>query len=96
MRQQCCRYKIEIDTSKNISNQLILAEVYSVGWKAYLNGQEEVKVEQTPVALRQVTIKPDTTFVDFKYQSESFKIGSIITSITVLSMGMILLKKVRS
>ena len=87
---------IRIDTSKNISNQLILAEVYSVGWKAYLNGQEEVKVEQTPVALRQVTIKPDTTFVDFKYQSESFKIGSIITSITVLSMGMILLKKVRS
>lgn len=87
---------IRVDTSKNISQQLILAEVYSEGWKAYLNGKEETKVEQTPIALRLVNIKSDTTFIDFKYQPDSFKIGRTITSLTVLIIGVLLWKQVRS
>lgn len=75
---------IRVDTSKHLSNQLILAEVFSKGWKAYLNGNTETEVLETPSSLRLVNISPDTDFVDFRYQPQSFMIGEIITIATVI------------
>lgn len=74
---------IRVDTSRQLSNQVILAEVHSPGWKAYLNGKEKTEVLETPISLRLVNIKPDTNFVDFRYQPKSFMIGKIITLITI-------------
>lgn len=75
---------IKIDTSSKLSNQLILAEVYSRGWVAYLDGQEKTPVWETPNSLRQVDLKTDTRFVDFKYEPESFKKGFIVTISTLI------------
>ena len=74
---------IVVDTSQKSSNKLVLSEVYSKGWKAYLNGVSEVPVQETPQALRLVDLKVDTKFVDFKYQPESFRLGALITFMTV-------------
>lgn len=73
---------IRIDTSKHMSDQVILAEVYSAGWKAYLNGKQTTKVLETPISLRLINIEPDTKFVDFRYEPDSFVTGRIITIAT--------------
>lgn len=85
--------QIRVDTSKQLSKELILAEVYSKGWKAYLNGGELTPVLETPSSLRLVNINPDTRFVDFKYQPNSFQIGKVITIFTLIFITIYLGKK---
>ncbi len=80
---------IQIDTSSKTSNQLILSEVYSSGWNAYLNGVDRVKVLETPTSLRQIDLKSDTEYVDFFYEPESFKAG-IITTILTLALCLLI------
>lgn len=75
---------VRVDTSSNFSNRIILAQVYSKGWKAYLDGKKEVRVQQRPDALMLVDIGTNTQFVDFKYQPDSFKLGKIITLLTLV------------
>src|SRR3989344_3453045 len=76
--------QIKIDTSSNETNQLIISEVYSSGWRANLNGNKSVMVEQTPNKLRKIELEKDTKFVNLYYQPISYQIGKIITFITVL------------
>ncbi len=47
--------------------QIVIPEVYSKGWSAYLNGSKKTMVQETPNALRAVDIETDTQFVDFYY-----------------------------
>ena len=60
--------RIIIDTSKQLSDTVVLAEVYNSNWKAYLNGKEETKVEEYTKVMRSIKIKPDTNFVEFIYK----------------------------
>lgn len=83
--------RIIIDTSNKQSYQLILSEVYSKGWKAYLDGKAEVPVQETPSRLRLVDIKPNTNFVVFSYQPRSFEIGKWITLLSAM-LSLVLLK----
>ncbi len=83
---------IQVNTSSHQTQRIVLSEVYSPGWVAYLNGKSKVTVQQKPDALRLVDIKSDTQFVDFKYQPESFKYGLIITTITLIFMGIFIAK----
>lgn len=75
---------IRVDTSSKASTQLILSEVYNSGWNAYLDGTDKTVVRETPNSLRQVDLRPDTRFVDFRYEPESFRAGILITAITVV------------
>lgn len=75
---------IQVDTSLKTAEKLILSEVYNKGWNAYLNGVDRVKVQETPDALRQVDLKPNTEYVDFYYEPASFHIGVGITFITLI------------
>lgn len=83
--------RVEIDNPP--TNQLILSEVYSKGWDAYLNGVEKIKVQQEGTAMRMVDMNSDTKFVVFKYQPLSFQIGLAITTTTYIIMGFIIFKK---
>lgn len=76
--------RIRLDASKQKAKQVILAEVWSPGWKAYLNGNEETMVNETRNALRMVEIKPDTQFVEFLYQPGSFILGRSITAFSLI------------
>ena len=88
--------QIILDTSEHLSNQVILSSVYSSGWNAYLDGKEETKVLETPVSLMLVNIKPETKFIEFKYQPESFEVGKYISilAIILIILTPIILKKV--
>ncbi len=75
---------IRLDTQNTNADSVILREVYSPGWHAFLNGKEEVAVQQTPIGERLVKIKPDTQFVDFVYAPQTFKIGALVTLATLV------------
>lgn len=77
---------IRVEVSSKRSSKLILSEVYSKGWRAYLNGTEQVPIQERPNVLRLVDLKKDTKYVDFIYQPSSFQIGIIITLITFVSI----------
>ena len=75
---------IRVDTVNFKGNQIILSEVYSPGWKAFLNGEEEVAVQETPNALMAVDIKTTINFIEFRYHPLSFDIGKYLTLATIL------------
>lgn len=75
---------IRVDVSSKVSTRLILSEVYSKGWNAYLNGFDRVSIQETPNSLRQVDLKPDTNYVDFEYEPESFRAGVLVTLATII------------
>lgn len=83
---------ISVDTSSAQTNTLVLAEVWSPGWKAYLNGQKEVPVLEKPNTLRAVEVNPKILFVDFRYEPESYKWGRLITLSTLLVLFILILK----
>ncbi|MFA5770882.1 MAG: hypothetical protein WC894_05315 [Patescibacteria group bacterium] len=76
---------IKVFTTTNQKN-LIISEVFSAGWKAYLNGNEEVAVQETPNSLMLVDLKENIKFVDFKYEPTSFKIGKTLTVLTIITL----------
>lgn len=86
---------IRVNTSANPTSRLVLAEVYSQGWRAYLDGVDEVPVQETPNALRLINIKPDTKFADFKYQPQSYLAGRVITGGTILFLAGLWIRKKR-
>lgn len=83
--------QIRVILNEYISPYLILSEVYSPGWNAYLNGHEKILVQQRPNVLRSVDINKETKFVDFRYEPEGFKKGAYISLITFSSLIIILL-----
>lgn len=74
-------------------HQLVIPEVYSEGWKAYLDGKKEVSVQETPNALRAVDLPAGTEFVDFRYFPDGFKYGALITAATILMITILSFKK---
>lgn len=56
---------VNIDDPKKGS--IILRNVYSPGWKAYLDGKEKVPVQETPIHQQLVDINSDTKTATFKY-----------------------------
>ncbi len=66
---------IKVDTPINQTGHLVLSEVYSPGWKAFINGKEKVEVQEKPDTLRLVNLPPNTKFVEFKYRPRGFVLG---------------------
>lgn len=92
---QIIRYSpnfIRVRTTPLLSKNLTLALVYSPGWKAFLNGQKEVSVQEKSNGTQLVDLEPGTSFVDFKYSPDSFKRGLAITSLTILGLLAFLIK----
>ncbi|MFC1625515.1 hypothetical protein ACFL1Q_00535 [Patescibacteria group bacterium] len=85
---------IRLDTKDFSNNQIILSEVYSPGWKAYLNESKEVRVQETPNGLRAVDITTNTKLVDLKYLPNGYVWGMGISLTTIfILIGFFFLKK---
>lgn len=79
---------IKIDTSNAQNHQLILSEIYSPGWIAKLDGQKEIEIKEIHNKLRSVEIEQGKTkFVEMYYDPVSFKLGKLITVMTIILMG---------
>lgn len=81
---------IKIDTSNFTESDVILSEIFNPDWKAYSNGNKELKISETPDKTREVTIDKNTKFVDFIYQPKSLKIGLAITISTISVIALLI------
>jgi len=75
--------KITVSVNLENSGFLVLSEVWYPGWKAYDNGKE-VKIYKTDYTLRSIYLERGNHIVEFVYDSDSFKYGIWITTITLL------------
>lgn len=74
---------IRVDVKNDGLKHLILSQTFNNGWKAYLNGTKEVTIQETPEGLSSIDLDSSVSFVEFKYQPESLKTGSIISTTTL-------------
>lgn len=65
---------------------LVLSDTYYPGWKAYVDG-EKVRIYPTDVALRSVFLEPGEHEVRFVFAPTSFKIGSLISGLSLLALA---------
>lgn len=76
--------QITVKTSAKKATSLILTDWYYPGWKAYINGKE-VPIQVYETTFRQVSIPKGKAIVKFIYDPLSFKLGLVITIISLLS-----------
>ena len=71
---------------------LVLSDTFYPGWKVYVDGEQK-KIYRADYILRAVYLEKGEHIVRFTYDPFSFKIGSIVTLITILIIGYVLWKK---
>jgi hypothetical protein len=76
---------VSIKASLSDSGILIVADSFYQGWKAYVNGKEEV-IRSANLFFRAVPLPPGNHTVEFRYEPRSFTIGFAVTSIALLSV----------
>ena len=78
--------KIVLDISRYDKSTLTISEVYSPGWKAYIDNQTQTTVQETPEHLRQVTLSTNGQQLVFQYQPHTYQVGKLITWLTIISL----------
>jgi hypothetical protein len=62
---------------------LILSDTYFSGWKAFVNGKE-TKIYRANYVFRAIALGAGINHVEFVYDPVSFKLGAIITFLTIM------------
>ncbi len=65
---------------------LVLGDTYYPGWKAYVDGKK-TPIYPTDVALRSVYLEPGEHEVKFVYSPGSFKVGVLVSVLSLLALG---------
>lgn len=73
---------IQIDTSLYKGNEVLLSEVYNNDWQAF-SDNKQLKIEETNDVTREVKIDKQVKSVEFIYNPISFRIGILITLLTI-------------
>jgi len=69
---------------EKISNELILAEVYSKGWNATDEHNNKLLIQESGNRLRKIIINQDTNEVILKYTPPGLKIGLFISMLSLI------------
>lgn len=77
--------KINLQTNLDNPGFLVLSEIDYPGWKAYDNGKE-LEIFNADYILRSVFLKSGNHNISFTYESDSYKIGKIISLVTLFSV----------
>ena len=80
--------RIDIDAISSSNAYLVLNELYYPGWKAYVDGIE-APILRADYLLRAVYLPSGRHKINFSYKPLTFIVGSIITFVTLLSLGCI-------
>jgi len=73
---------VEIEAETGVPRFLVLSDTYYPGWKVYVDGKKD-KIYRADYILRAVYLRPGKHIVKFTYDPFSFKIGAIITLVTI-------------
>ena len=76
--------KLQVETES--PGLLVLGDTYYPGWKAYVDG-EKTPIYPTDVALRSVYLEPGEHEVKFVYSPGSFKVGALVSVLSLLALG---------
>jgi hypothetical protein len=77
------KLKLHVGAAENTF--LVLSDTFFPGWKAYVNGKEE-KIYRANYAFRAIPLMAGTHEVEFIYDPLSFRVGAIITFLTIISL----------
>jgi hypothetical protein len=80
-----------IETLSDKPRVLFLSDTYYPGWKAYVDGKE-TKIYRANYMFRAVYLEPGQNKVKFVYAPMSFKLGSLISLITIALVALISFK----
>ena len=72
-----------IETRSDGNGILFLGDVYYPGWKAYVDGKE-TKIYKTNYIFRSIYLPKGVHNIEFKYEPLSFKIGAILSVLSLL------------
>ena len=75
--------EVEIEVSATKKAFLLLNDTYYPGWKAYVDG-EKVEIYRADFFLRAIRVPAGEHSILFVYDPMSFKIGSVISAISLL------------
>jgi Bacterial membrane protein YfhO len=79
---------VTIDVSLNDSGILVLADSHYPGWKAYVDGKEEI-IRRANLFFRAVSLPAGNHKVEFRYEPWSFKVGLTISLVTLFFLVVI-------
>ena len=74
---------VTVHASLNGSGILVLADSYYPGWKAYVDGTEQV-IRRANLFFRAVPLASGNHTVEFRYEPRSFAIGLAVSTATLL------------
>jgi hypothetical protein len=75
--------RVLIEANLNAPGLLVLADAFYPGWKCFVDGKEN-KIYRANYVLRAVFVPSGKHTVEFKYDPWSFKIGAIISLLTLI------------
>jgi hypothetical protein len=79
---------VTIATSADNEAVLVLADSYYPGWKAFVDGKEEV-VRRANLFFRAVPLPAGNHTVEFRYEPRSFMVGLAISAATLFTLAVI-------
>ena len=82
--------EINIDVNADTDKFLFLSDTYYPGWKAYVD-DKETRIYRANYAFRTVAIPSGIHRVKFLYDPMSFKVGYVLTLISLVSLVILLL-----
>jgi hypothetical protein len=74
---------VVVRASLNKSGILVLADSYYPGWKASVNGKDEI-IRRANLFFRAVSLPPGNHTVEFRYEPMSFRIGLAVSIATLV------------
>jgi hypothetical protein len=79
---------VTIATSAHKEGILVLADSYYPGWKAFVDGREEV-IRRANLFFRAVPLPAGNHAVEFRYEPRSFMIGRVVSAATLITLIMV-------
>ena len=79
---------VALRASLNNSGILVLADSYYPGWKAYVNGKEEI-IRRANLFFRAVPLPAGNHTVEFRYEPMSFRIGLTVSVATIVALSLV-------
>ncbi len=86
---------IDLEVHAEENRLLFLSDAYFPGWEASIDGKE-TEIYRANYAFRSIVVRPGKQRIKFEYNPTPFKIGSLITSLTLVFIFFIALKGYRN
>ena len=82
---------VALDVSSDKSGILVLSDTYYPGWKAKVDGKE-TEIIRANINSRAVVVPAGDHKVEFSYEPKSFRIGAIISLVSLVIMLVLMIK----